>query len=118
MNAHPRTGTLSETEIADARADIAAQLRDTVSTSFTLIDLRRLHSAGNLLAIATLELNLGGIEVLLHGVQVVRTPAGKLQCKAPHHRLPTGQWVPSIVLPYELEIAIGRETLAAFTDDA
>jgi hypothetical protein len=65
MNAHPRTGTLSAAEIADARADIAAQLRDadTVPVTFAVTDLRRLHSAGSLLAIATLELNLGGIEL-------------------------------------------------------
>ena len=91
-------------------------MSDTVSVSFVVVSVTRLHSAGNLLALASIAIDLDGIELTMSGIQVVRTPAGKLQCKAPHHRLPTGQWVPSIVLPDELERAIGREVLAGFTE--
>jgi hypothetical protein len=89
---------------------------DAVRVTFTVTELRRLHSAGNLLALASITIDLDGVELTMSGIQIVRLPTGRLQCKAPHHRLPTGQWVPSIVLPDELEIAIGREILAGFAE--
>ncbi len=89
---------------------------DTVLTTFELIEFRRIRSAGNLLALACITIDLGGVEVLLHGVQVLRTPAGKIQCRAPHYRSVTGEWLPAVVLPEALERAIGAEILAAYTD--
>jgi stage V sporulation protein G len=89
---------------------------DTISVSFEVVSVTRLHNAGRVLALATVEIDLDGIELTMSGIQIVRLANGRLQCKAPHHRLPTGQWVPSIVLPDELERAIGAEILAAFTE--
>jgi DNA-binding cell septation regulator SpoVG len=91
-------------------------MTDTIPVRFEVVELRRLHSAGRLLALATVELDLGGIELTLHGVQVIQLPNGKLQCNAPRYRTPTGEWAPAVTLPDELELAIGAEILAAFTD--
>jgi hypothetical protein len=118
MNAHPRIGTLSETELAAARIDIAAQSRDTdtVPVTFTVTDLRRLHSAGSLLALATVAIDANGVEILLSGVQVLRLPNGRLQARSPRYRAQSGEWLPAVTLPEELERAIGREVLAMVTE--
>jgi hypothetical protein len=91
-------------------------MTDTIGVSFTVTELRRLRSAGHLLALATVEIDLDGVALTLHGVQVLRLPNGKLQCRAAHYRAQTGQWLPAVTLPEELEVAIGREILAAFTE--
>jgi hypothetical protein len=91
-------------------------MSDTVSVSFEVVSVTRLHSAGHLLALATVEIDLDGVALTLHGVQVVRTPAGKLQCRAAHYRTPTGEWAPAVILPDELERAIGAEILAGLVE--
>jgi hypothetical protein len=63
-----------------------------------------------------LEVNIGGIELTLSGIEVVRTSNGKLQARAARYRTAAGTWAPCITLPDELERAIGREILAAFTE--
>jgi hypothetical protein len=91
-------------------------MSSTIPVTFVVTQLRRLHSAGQLLALATVAIDLDGVALTLHGVQVLRLPNGKLQCKAPHYRAQTGQWLPAVTLPDELERAIGAEILAAFTE--
>jgi stage V sporulation protein G len=91
-------------------------MSDTVPVTFTVTEIRRLHSAGRLLALATVEINLDGVAMTLHGVAVTRLPNGSLQCAAPRYRTTTGQWAPAVTLPAELEIAIGNEVVAAFHD--
>jgi hypothetical protein len=119
MNGHPRLGPISEIELAAARADIAAQLGDTVAVpvTFEVTDLRRLHGTGRLLALASVSVDLDGVAVVLHGVQVLRLPTGRLQCRAPHYRNPTtGEWLPAVTLPDALELAIGAEVLALVSE--
>jgi hypothetical protein len=84
-------------------------MSSTVPVTFTVTELRRLHRAGNLLALATVEVDLDGVALTLHGVQVLRLPTGRLQCRAPHYRAQIGAWVPAVTLPDELEVAIGRD---------
>jgi hypothetical protein len=91
-------------------------MTDTIGVSFTVTELRRLHSAGRLLALATVAIDLDGVALTLHGVQVLRLANGKLQARAAHYRTPTGAWAPAITLPDELERAIGVEILAAFVE--
>jgi stage V sporulation protein G len=91
-------------------------MTSTVSVTFEVVSVTRLHSAGRLLALATVEIDLDGVPLTLNGVQVLRTPAGKMQCRAPHYRGPTGEWLPAVTLPDELERAIGREILAGFME--
>jgi stage V sporulation protein G len=91
-------------------------MSDTVHIAFTVTELRRLHSAGRLLALATVEIDLDGVLLTLNGVQVIQLPNGKLQCRAAHYRTPTGEWAPAVTLPDELEMAIGAEILSGFVD--
>jgi hypothetical protein len=91
-------------------------MASTIAITFTVTDLRRLHSAGNLLALATVALDLDGVAMTLHGVAITRLPNGSLQCRAPHYRAQTGAWVPAVTLPEDLAVAIGREVLAGFVE--
>jgi stage V sporulation protein G len=91
-------------------------MSDTVSVSFEVVSVTRLHRAGRLLALATVEIDLDGVALTLHGVQVIQLPNGRLQCRAAHYRAQTGTWAPCITLPDELERAIGREILAGFVE--
>ena len=90
---------------------------ETVSASITVAGVHRTPGSGRLLALASVAIDLDGIELALHGVQIVRLPTGRLRCQAPHYRGPTGAWLPAVTLPEELEIAIGREVLAGFMED-
>jgi hypothetical protein len=89
---------------------------ETTIVRFEVVEFRRLHGARDLLALATVEIDLGGVAIVLHGVQARRLPNGKIQARAPHYRTPTGEWAPAITLPDELERAIGAEILALVTE--
>jgi hypothetical protein len=91
-------------------------MTSTVSVSFSVTSLQRLRAAGNPRALATAKVNLGGIELTLSGIEVVRTSNGKLQARAPRYRTQTGVWAPAVTLPDELERAIGVEILAMFVE--
>ncbi|MBN8899875.1 MAG: hypothetical protein J0H57_02490 [Rhodospirillales bacterium] len=84
-----------------------------MSVTFEVTSLRRLHGAGPVVALASVSVDLDGVELELHGLQVRRRPDGLLECKAPHFRDTTGTWRTAITLPPELEDAIGREVVAA-----
>ena len=93
---------------------------DSVPVAFTVSSVRRLAGAGHLLALATVTIDLAGVEMVLHGVQVLRTAAGQLRCQAPRFRAHTGAWEPAVTMPEELEAAIGREVLkvGGFMDES
>lgn len=86
---------------------------DAIAVEFTVSNIRHVHDAGRLLALATVTIELAGIEIALNGVQVRRLPNGKLRCQAPQFRTHTGTWEPAVTMPEELEEAIGREVLTA-----
>ena len=88
-------------------------MTDAIAVEFTVSNLRHLHDAGRLLALATVTVDMAGVELTLHGVQVRRLPNGKLRCQAPQYRTHTGRWEPAVTMPDELEGAIGREVLTA-----
>lgn len=93
---------------------------DTIPVTFTVSNLRHLRGAGRLLVLADVTMDMHGIEIGLNGVQIVRLPTGRLRCQAPRYRSHTGEWLPAVTLPEELELAIGREvmTAAGFVPDA
>lgn len=71
----------------------------------------------HLLALASAEIEVGGIAFRLDGIQVV---AGKgrgfptLQVKLPTYRGSDGTWRPAVALPPELERPLGNAVLAAY----
>ncbi len=71
-----------------------------------------------LLALAIVELDIGGAVLELQGVQVVRLATG-LVCRTPPFRHPRdGRWLPGIVLPPEVMDAVANMVLDAFAEVA
>ncbi len=87
-------------------------MTDIATITFRVTSLRRLHDDGRIVALAEVTVDLDGIPLVLHGLQIVRVLHG-LECRMPHYRTPTGAWAPAVTLPEELGGAIGREVLDA-----
>lgn len=81
----------------------------TATVTFVVTALERICGAGRLVALASVEIDLEGVVVLVQGVQVIRH-RGHITTQAPRFRNPkTGTWMPAVVLPQELGVAIAEE---------
>jgi hypothetical protein len=81
----------------------------TATMTFVVTGVERIRGAGRLVALAAVEIDLEGVVVLVQGIQVVRQRGG-IATQAPRFRDPrTGAWVPAVVLPKELGVAIAEE---------
>jgi stage V sporulation protein G len=81
----------------------------TATVTFVITGLERISGAGRLVALATVEIDLEGVVVLVQGVQVIRH-RGRIATQAPRFRNPkTGAWIPAVILPKELGVAIAEE---------
>jgi len=81
----------------------------TATVTFVVTGLERICGAGRLLALASVEIDLEGVVILVQGVQVIRHH-GQIATQAPRFRDPrTGAWMPAVVLPDELGAAIAGE---------
>ena len=78
---------------------------ETVPATVTVLRLDR-ASAGRLLAFAALEIEIAGIVIGIEGVRVLRTGPHSRGVAPPTFRGPTGESVPSVILPDELRRAI------------
>jgi hypothetical protein len=83
------------------------------SVAFTLLGIERL-SAGALIGLAVVEIDIGGIVLLIQGVQIMRGGNGAVEVRAPRFRDAAGQWRSAIVLPDSLQSALADEILADF----
>ena len=91
-------------------------MSDTVPVQIRCDGVERLKGSGSLVGMAIVQVNIGGIEIGLQGVQV-RNRAGRLVTQAPQFRCPrSGRWLPCIVLPPELSDAIGAEVNQAMQE--
>jgi stage V sporulation protein G len=81
----------------------------TATVTFVVTGLQRVVGAGRLVALASVEIDLEGVVVLVQGVQVIRK-RGRISSQAPRFRNPqTGAWMPAVILPDELGAAIEQE---------
>lgn len=81
----------------------------TATVTFVVTRVERLSGAGRLVALATVEIDLEGVVIVVQGVQVIRH-RGRITTQAPRFRNPrTGIWTPAVILPDELGCAIARE---------
>ena len=86
---------------------------ETVPVRFTVQGVEPVRAAGRLIALAIVALDVAGVELVLQGVQVVRGVDGVLTVRPPVWRHPaSGRWLPAMVLPPELQAAIGVEVLS------
>lgn len=90
-------------------------MRDTesVTVNIEVMGIERVRGAGRLLAFGIVRVEIGGVELTLQGVQIVRAADGSISVRAPMFRHPRdGRSHPSVLLPSELSAAIADEVLA------
>jgi stage V sporulation protein G len=81
----------------------------TTIVSFTVLGIEPVRGAGRLIALASVEIELDGVILIMQGVRVVRMGDGILT-EPPKFRDPrTGDWLPALIVPAELGEAIARE---------
>lgn len=72
----------------------------------------------HLLALASAEIEVGGIAFRIDGIQVVNARSrgfATVQVKLPTYRGCDGAWHPAMTLPPELERPLGNAVLAAYS---
>ena len=85
------------------------------------VDEAKSVRTGRLVALATVEIAVGGVAFVVHGVQVVmardpRTGRPGAAVFPPHHRAADGKWRDTLDLPPELEDPLGRAVLEHCTE--
>ena len=88
---------------------------DRAVVEVTVLEAKPVRSR-RLVALASVELAVGGVAFVVHGVQVVaardpRTGRPGAAVFPPHHRTADGKWRDSLDLPQELEDPLGRAVL-------
>lgn len=86
---------------------------DTVPVSFEVLAVERVHGRSTVAAVAVVSLLIDGAEIAFQGF-TVRRKHGHVEVRVPEFRCPiSGDWLPAVVLPPEIEEPIGRAILAA-----
>jgi hypothetical protein len=67
--------------------------------------------AGKLFALASVEINVDGVLIEIHGIRAIRTASGATRVELPTFRDATGQPRTAIVLPEEVYRPIGDAVL-------
>jgi hypothetical protein len=92
-------------------------MSDAVGVTYELLHIERVANAGALIGLASVELAVAGVCLVLQGVQVRKQADGTLSCVAPQFRhARSGRWLPCLLLPEALSAAIAHEVLSALTD--
>ncbi len=103
------------TRTSDASDGAVSNHSDTIPVEFTVRQIEAVHGRGALMALATVDVSVCGVDITLQGVQVVQAPSGALECRAPVFKDPSrGTWLPGVLLPPELAKAMGVDVLEAW----
>jgi hypothetical protein len=89
-------------------------MSETATITFTLLGLEHARGRGRLLGLANAEIVVEGVAFTVQGIRLVYDDDGSLVVQPPRFRHPDGRWLPTVVLPEELERAIAAEVLEAF----
>lgn len=73
--------------------------RETAPVRVTLTGIQKVHGREPLVALAVAELDIGGVILLLQGIQIRRNHAGRMDVLAPQFKSNTGEWFPAVTLP-------------------
>jgi hypothetical protein len=85
-----------------------------MAVEYTVLGLAPVRDAGRLIALANVEIAIGGVAIVLQGVQLIRDAAGNVSVQAPRFRDGAGVWRSAVILPDSLRDALGDEVLAAW----
>jgi stage V sporulation protein G len=94
--------------------------RETALVTVTVLDVQAVPK-GQIIALATVEIELDGVAFTVNGLQVVRTrdPSSGREATGvalPRYRAPDGQWRPAVDLPEELREPITTAILERCCD--
>jgi hypothetical protein len=71
---------------------------------------------GKLIALASVEVEIDGVAIVLHGIQALRTEAPGTRVELPKYRDARGVWRAAVSLPDEVPRAIGGAVLEALIE--
>lgn len=102
---------------------IRSSAEATIETGLVECRVLAIHPvfSSKIMALASVELDIDGIVMTIHGIQVVKAKGGYgdcLQVRLPTHRTTDGLWQSSLELPQELELPLGRAVLDACREAA
>ncbi|CAA7622062.1 conserved hypothetical protein [Candidatus Terasakiella magnetica] len=83
----------------------------TTTVTFNVLSLTSVRS-GKILALADVEIVIDGVALLVSGLQM-RASSHETRVDVPTHRMPNGEWKPSVSLPEELMTAIAEAVVTA-----
>lgn len=89
-------------------------MADTATATISVLSITPVR-AGRLLALADVLLVLDGVEIAVHGIQVV-ADARRTEILLPKFRSPSGAWQTAITLPDETKDAIGGLVIGTALD--
>jgi stage V sporulation protein G len=72
--------------------------------------------AGKLFAFASVEIDLDGVRLEIHGIRAIRVEPISIKIQLPTYRDATGVWRPALTLPEEMHGPIGDIVLDALID--
>lgn len=88
-------------------SDVTSETGSVVITVLSVTPI----SAGQLFALASVEINIDGVRIEINGIRAIRTPTGATRVELPTFRDVTGQPRAAIVLPEEVYRPIGDAVL-------
>ena len=92
---------------------------DTVAVQIMVGEIGACRGTGSLYAQAHVVLGIRGVDVQLCGVQVRRSPDGRLRVQAPQYKhWRSGIWLPAVLLDPDITSAIADEVFAAMRETA
>lgn len=88
---------------------------DTAAVRITILSFDRVRE-GRVRCYADVLIDIDGIELTLRGVQAVARPPGRIAIEPPRYRRGP-HWLPAVMLPPEVSLAIGDLVAAALGID-
>src|SRR5882757_6541672 len=67
--------------------------------------------AGKLFALASVEVDIDGIQITIHGIRVVHVAPVSTRIELPKFRAPNGEWQTAIILPEEVRGSVAEAVL-------
>lgn len=86
-------------------------MSETSPATVEVLSLTLTRAPGRLIGLAVVEVVLDGVPIVIQGVRVLRRPDGLAVVQMPTYRHTTGELIPALVLPDELDDAVQRQVL-------
>jgi stage V sporulation protein G len=91
-------------------APIAYPAPASSTVRISVIEVHRVDS-GKLFALATVEIDIDGVSMFVHGIQALRTEPAGTRIEYPKYRDASGVWRTAVTLPDEMKGPIGDAVL-------